>query len=148
MRKTVFFVCGYTYPTVKMSGHSGHLSPAGPASASRNVLPTRETDHAAVIGDAARSPSDAFRHSDVTETDIARQLILLSLALNTFASDWPQWRGPDRSGVNLEKGLANQWPEGGPKLLYKATGVGVGFSSVVIADGTLYTLGDLENACY
>jgi len=79
---------------------------------------------------------------------ILTSFILLSLALNTFASDWPQWRGPDRSGVNPEKGLANQWPEGGPKLLYKATGVGVGFSSVVIADGTLYTLGDLGDACY
>ena len=79
---------------------------------------------------------------------ILTSLILLSLALNTFASDWPQWRGPDRSGVNPEKGLANQWPEGGPKLLYKATGVGVGFSSVVIADDTLYTLGDLDDACY
>ena len=64
------------------------------------------------------------------------------------SQDWPQWRGPNRDGVNPEKGLANQWPEGGPKLLYKATGVGVGFSSVVIADGTLYTLGDLADACY
>ena len=79
---------------------------------------------------------------------ILTSLILLSLALNTFASDWPQWRGPNRDGVNPEKGLANQWPEDGPKLLYKATGVGVGFSSVVIADGTLYTLGDLDDACY
>ena len=74
--------------------------------------------------------------------------LVLSLTLSVFAADWPQWRGPNRDGVNLEKGLAAEWPEGGPKLLYKATGVGAGFSSVVIADDTVYTLGDLEDACY
>ena len=74
--------------------------------------------------------------------------LILSLALNTFASDWPQWRGADRNGVNPEKGLANQWPEGGPKLLYKATGVGVGFSSVVIADGTLHRMDALISSPY
>ena len=79
---------------------------------------------------------------------ILTSLILLSLALQTFAANWSQWRGPNRDGVNPEKGLANQWPEAGPKLLYKTTGVGVGFSSVVIADGTVYTLGDLADGCY
>ena len=74
--------------------------------------------------------------------------LVLGLTLSVFAADWPQWRGPNRDGVNLEKGLAAEWPEGGPKLLYKATGVGAGFSSVVIADDTVYTLGDLEDACY
>jgi len=78
-------------------------------------------------------------------------LFILTLSLDTFvanAGNWSQWRGPNRDGVNPEKGLANQWPAAGPKLLYKATGVGGGFSSVVIADGTLYTLGDLDDACY
>ncbi len=75
-------------------------------------------------------------------------LFILTLAFESVAGNWPQWRGPNRDGVNPEKGLANQWPEAGPKLLYKATGVGGGFSSVVIADGTLYTLGDLNDACY
>ena len=74
--------------------------------------------------------------------------LVLSFTLTSFAADWAQWRGPNRDGVNPEKGLAAKWPEGGPKMLYKATGVGVGFSSVVINDGTLYTLGDLDDACY
>ena len=74
--------------------------------------------------------------------------LLLSFTITSFAADWAQWRGPNRDGVNPEKGLAAKWPEGGPKMLYKATGVGVGFSSVVINDGTLYTLGDLDDACY
>ena len=74
--------------------------------------------------------------------------LLLAFALNSIAADWAQWRGPNRDGVNPEKGLANQWPKDGPKLIYKATGVGVGFSSVVISNDTLYTLGDLDDACY
>ena len=74
--------------------------------------------------------------------------LVLSLTLSVFAADWPQWRGPNRDGVNLEKGLAAEWPEDGPKLLYKTTGVGAGFSSVVVAADTVYTLGDLDDACY
>ena len=79
---------------------------------------------------------------------ILYSILVLSFTLTSFAADWAQWRGPNRDGVNTEKGLAAKWPEGGPKMLYKATGVGVGFSSVVINDGTLYTLGDLDDACY
>jgi len=74
--------------------------------------------------------------------------LLLSFTLNSFASDWPQFRGPNRDGVSTEKGLAEQWPEKGPKLLWKTEGLGEGWSSVAIADKTIYTMGDLEDACY
>ena len=74
--------------------------------------------------------------------------LLLSFTLNSFASDWPQFRGPNRDGVSTEKGLAEQWPEKGPKLLWKTEGLGGGWSSVAIADKTIYTMGDLEDACY
>ena len=73
----------------------------------------------------------------------------LSLTFATLhAGDWPQWRGPNRDGVSTEKGLLDKWPEGGPKLLWKTTGLGAGYSSVAIADKTIYTMGDLEDACY
>ena len=32
------------------------------------------------------------------------------------AGDWPQWRGPERTGVSRETGLLKNWPPGGPKL--------------------------------
>ena len=67
---------------------------------------------------------------------------------NMLAIDWPQWRGPNRDGVNPEKNLLEKWPEGGPKLLWRDGGVGGGFSSVATSDGVLYTLGDLRDACY
>jgi outer membrane protein assembly factor BamB len=58
------------------------------------------------------------------------------------ADSWPTFRGPDRSGVAAETGLLDQWPAGGPKLLWTAKGAGRGYASVAIADGKLYTLGD------
>ena len=37
-----------------------------------------------------------------------------------------------------------QWPEGGPKLLWSAEGLGKGFSSVSIADGFIYVTGIID----
>ncbi|OHB62759.1 MAG: hypothetical protein A2Y77_05050 [Planctomycetes bacterium RBG_13_62_9] len=61
-----------------------------------------------------------------------------------WAADWPQWRGPNRDGVCTETGLLKQWPQGGPKLLWEITGLGPGYSSVSIANGKLYTMGDRQ----
>ncbi len=55
---------------------------------------------------------------------------------------WPQFRGPRRDGVSDERGLLQSWPEGGPKLLWSATGMGRGFSSPIIVGGRLYVTGD------
>jgi len=62
--------------------------------------------------------------------------------------DWPQWRGPERNGICAETGLLKAWPENGPKLLWDARkvngghSVGTGFSSLAIAHGKLFTMGD------
>ena len=71
---------------------------------------------------------------------------LLFSQLPAMAEDWPQWRGSDRTGISSETGLLQAWPEGGPKLLWTAQGVGEGFSSVAVADGKIYTLGDVDGA--
>ena len=51
---------------------------------------------------------------------------------------WPQWRGPRRDGISDETGLLQSWPEGGPELLWTATGLGRGYSSPIVVGGTLY----------
>ena len=56
--------------------------------------------------------------------------------------EWAQFRGPNRDGLCAETGLLGEWPEGGPKLLWRLEGLGTGFSSVSIAGGRLYTMGD------
>ncbi|MHC4633055.1 MAG: outer membrane protein assembly factor BamB family protein [Planctomycetota bacterium] len=60
------------------------------------------------------------------------------------ADDWPQFRGPNRDGKSAETGLLKKWPQAGPKLLWSVGGLGIGFSSVAVADGFIYTTGMLE----
>ncbi|MBI1917930.1 MAG: PQQ-like beta-propeller repeat protein [Planctomycetes bacterium] len=57
------------------------------------------------------------------------------------AADWPGWRGADRTGVSAETGLLQRWPEGGPKLLWKATGLGGGYSTPSVAGSRLFVMG-------
>jgi outer membrane protein assembly factor BamB len=74
-------------------------------------------------------------------------VVLLVLTIGTgslLAADWPQWRGPNRDGVCTETGLLKEWPEGGPKLLWEISGLGSGYSTVSIAKGRLYTMGDRQ----
>lgn len=58
---------------------------------------------------------------------------------------WTQWRGPLRDGVSAEKGLLQKWPEGGPKLLWRAEGLGEGYSSLSFAGDKIFTLGKRKN---
>jgi outer membrane protein assembly factor BamB len=61
--------------------------------------------------------------------------------LKAAPGDWPAWRGADRTGVSTETGLLKEWPEGGPKLLWKATGMGTGFSTPSLVGGRIYLMG-------
>jgi len=59
--------------------------------------------------------------------------------------DWPEFRGAARDAVSRERGLLKEWPEGGPKMLWKLDGLGNGLSSVSIAGGRLFTMGDRKS---
>jgi outer membrane protein assembly factor BamB len=63
-------------------------------------------------------------------------------AASVGAADWPQWRGPNRDGISRETGLLKKWPEAGPKLLWEASGVGAGFSTVAVVKGRVITQGN------
>ncbi len=75
-------------------------------------------------------------------------LTLLTLTAAASQPDWNQFRGPDRTGLSKDTGLLKQWPADGPPLVWKAPGVGIGFSSVSMARSRLYTMGDLKDASY
>jgi outer membrane protein assembly factor BamB len=76
----------------------------------------------------------------------ATLILLVSTSVN--AGDWAQWRGPNRDAKSTETDLLDAWPENGPPLAWKVDGLGGGYSSVAIADGKIYTLGDLEDGSY
>jgi outer membrane protein assembly factor BamB len=73
---------------------------------------------------------------------------LAAVGLSALAADWPQWRGPDRTDVSKETGLLKAWPKGGPPLLWKFTGAGVGFSGPAVVGDRLYTVGAREEIEY
>ena len=67
--------------------------------------------------------------------------LLLFPVSGAAGEDWPQWRGPNRDGISLETGLRQSWPDGGPPLIFRATGLGAGYSTVAVADGRIHTQG-------
>jgi outer membrane protein assembly factor BamB len=60
------------------------------------------------------------------------------LPLSAQGDDWPQWRGPERTGVSKETGLLKHWPKGGPKLLWKQTDIGEGYSTPAVVGERIY----------
>jgi outer membrane protein assembly factor BamB len=69
-------------------------------------------------------------------------------SLRGASADWPQWRGPNRDGISPDTGLLKEWPKDGPPLLWKATGVGAGFSGVAVVGERIFTSGDRADANY
>jgi len=68
--------------------------------------------------------------------------------LTSYGEDWAQWRGPNRDAKSNETGLLDTWPENGTPLAWKATGVGGGYSSIALANGHIFTMGDLDDGSY
>jgi outer membrane protein assembly factor BamB len=54
-------------------------------------------------------------------------------------AQWPQWGGPSRDFTVDTQGLADQWPEDGPRRLWHRP-LGSGFSAIVVDDGMLFTM--------
>jgi outer membrane protein assembly factor BamB len=69
----------------------------------------------------------------------------LALAAAVLAAaggaDWPQWRGPDRSGVSPETGLLKSWPKGGQPLVWTFKNTGRGYGGPAVVGGNVYLMG-------
>ena len=64
----------------------------------------------------------------------------VSIPTMLHATDWPQWRGPNRDGISQEKGLLKEWPKDGPKLVWQVKDIGAGFSTPAIVGERIYVL--------
>lgn len=61
--------------------------------------------------------------------------------LPSLAADWPEWRGPGRTGIQSERGWMRAWPEGSqPRVAWRVM-VGKGHSAVSVKDGRAFTMG-------
>ena len=67
--------------------------------------------------------------------------VLASAACPASADDWNQFGGPERDNRSTDERLLRQWPEEGPRLVGTATNLGIGYSSVSLADGAVLTMG-------
>jgi outer membrane protein assembly factor BamB len=66
--------------------------------------------------------------------------LLLPAILLTHATDWPQWRGPERNGISQESNLLQEWPKSGPQLLWRVDNVGSGYSTPAVVKDRLFLL--------
>jgi outer membrane protein assembly factor BamB len=65
-------------------------------------------------------------------------LVLFGLA-PLWASDWPQYLGPDRNAVSKETGISRSWPESGPEVLWTVP-MGEGFGGAAVSRGKVFVL--------
>jgi outer membrane protein assembly factor BamB len=66
------------------------------------------------------------------------------IATVTGAEDWPGFHGPHRDSICRETGLMHDWPEGGLELLWKLESLGRGYSTIAVAGGKIFTMGDQQ----
>ncbi len=51
------------------------------------------------------------------------------------------WRGPENNGSYPDKGLLDEWPEGGPQLVFGVEDAGKGYSSAQVVGDRIYLTG-------
>jgi outer membrane protein assembly factor BamB len=75
-------------------------------------------------------------------------LVILPLCSSALRADWPQYRGPSRDDISVETGLLQEWPEGGPPLVWTFAETGIGYSGPAIVGERLYITGDRGESAY
>src|SRR5258708_13432365 len=56
-------------------------------------------------------------------------------------ADWPQWQGPDRTGISKETGLLKTWPATGPSVIWSAQRLGNGHGAIAVPGEPVYLPG-------
>src|SRR6476660_6004957 len=88
------------------------------------------------VAAAAQPPADLSRQSAGGATaDLSRQSAAGATA------DWPQWQGPDRTGLSKETGLLKSWPAGGPPKIWSISALGEGYGSLAIEGDRIFVQG-------
>ncbi len=74
-------------------------------------------------------------------------LVVFAATTSALATDWPHWRGPALDGVTPDDPWAQAGGVAEPTELWTSD-VGIGYSSVVVQDGRLYTAGWVDGRDY
>lgn len=94
-----------------------------------------------------RLPAFARRGTTILQASwVVALLFVASYAAGAQSPAWPQWGGLNRNFMVEAKGLADSWPDTGPKQVWSRE-LGQGHSSIVVDQGRLFTMyskGDQE----
>ena len=70
-----------------------------------------------------------------------------TVAKAAVLGNWPNWRGPAVDGISRGTNWTSKWPSDGPKTLWRKS-IGIGFSSMSVANGRLYAMGHQQGQEY
>lgn len=76
-------------------------------------------------------------HHAVSRSTIAA--LAFSFFLSAARAQWTQWGGPTRDFIVSASHLADEWPDSGPRQIWKRQ-LGDGYSTILVDDGVLYTM--------
>lgn len=76
------------------------------------------------------------------------RVLIVALIASAFSAsnviaedhDWPNWMGPNHDGISNEVVAGSDWSKEGLSVAWEKE-IGIGFSSISIADGRVYTMG-------
>lgn len=68
-------------------------------------------------------------------------LFMISILPGQLDAQIVQWRGPERNGIYPDRGLLQEWPEDGPRLVLEKDGLGTGWSTPVIDNNVILITG-------
>jgi outer membrane protein assembly factor BamB len=94
------------------------------------------------LGDLAVRPASLI----ILAAFVSGPCLMGPRALCAEAPCWPRFHGPNGDNHSPDTGLLKQWPDDGPQLIWTAKGIGHGFAGVTIADGRIYTAGEIDDA--
>jgi outer membrane protein assembly factor BamB len=78
-------------------------------------------------------------------------LIILATIVGTTAlaqNNIVTWRGPVANAVYNEKNLLGAWPEAGPQLVWSDTTAGIGYTTPILVNNQIFSLGMIESTGY
>jgi len=129
-----------------MSGCSQTPPSSGP-------IPKTEEPARAVLSSSDGAEADPTEASQTKRSEAEGTAGQDSVASETHGPDasdapvsggvWPNWMGPRHDGVSLESGWSTDWPQDGLPVVWSRE-IGIGFSSVSIAGGRLFSMGHID----
>lgn len=126
--------------SIESAGQPGKKSPRSSAPPVR--IAKAETAQAPKSGATIKetvSKTSAVPSGSVAK--VAAPRLAQAPQVQRVAGGWPEYRGPKRDGISRETGW---FGDGEPEMVWKAN-IGAGFSSVAVANGRAYAMGNNNN---